>query len=404
MEGASEGNGNGRPRAARVAVLTVFILNGLWRGNRLACTPAVHLNLELSDGLLGLALLGTAVGALLAMPTTGWLIARWGSRAVTTTAALALCLALPLPAFAPGLAWLIPALALLGAANGVLDVAMNAQAVAVERRYGRPIMTTFHGLWSLGGLIGAAVAGLVAGGGFGPRPHLLTVAAILLPVVALARRWLLPARVDAGSGEPAFARPSRALAGLGVVGFCALLGEGAIADWSAVYLRNDVGTGAGFAAAGYAAFSLAMAAGRFAGDALTARLGPVAIVRYGGLLVAVGLGAALAVGRPVATLVGFACVGAGLACVFPVILSAAGRQGTINPGAALAAVSTAGYAGFLAGPPLIGFVAELAGLRVGLAAVVLLAAAIVLLADAVGPARTADRGAGRGLPVPGRSD
>lgn len=404
MHGERAGEGSGAPRAARRAVMAVFFINGIALGNWFPRIPAVQRELGLSDGLLGLALLGTAAGALVAMPTTGWLIARRGSRAVTTAAALALCAALPLPARAPDLAWLIAALALLGAANGVLDVAMNAQAVAVERRYGRPIMTTFHGLWSLGGLIGAAVAGLVAGGGVGPRPHLLTIAAILLPVALLTRRWLLPARVDAGGGGPAFARPSRALAGLGVVGFCALLGEGAVADWSAVYLRNELGTGAGFAAAGYAAFSLAMAAGRFAGDALTARLGPVAIVRYGGLLVALGLGAALAVGQPVATLVGFACVGAGLACVFPVILSAAGRQGAINPGAALAAVSTAGYSGFLAGPPLIGFVAELAGLRVGLATVVLLAAAIVLLAGAVGPAGSAERGSGRGLPAPSRGD
>ena len=418
MDGARRGGtGGGPPRTARLAVMTVFLLNGTALGNWFPRIPAVQRELDLSDGLLGVALLGTAVGALLAMPATGWLIARHGSRAVTTVSALALFAALPLPAFAPSLAWLIPALALLGAANGVLDVSMNAQAVAVERRYGRPIMTTFHGLFSLGGLVGAVVAWLAVGGEatvagrtiglgieVGPRAHLLAVALVLVPIALLARGRLLPARVDAGGDAPAFARPSRALAGLGVVAFCVLLGEGAVADWSAVYLRNDVGTTAGFAALGYAAFSVTMALGRFAGDRLTERLGPVAIVRYGGLLVAVGLGAGLAAAEPVATLIGFACVGAGLACAFPVVLSAAGRQATLHPGAALAAVSTAGYSGFLAGPPLIGFVAEAAGLRAGLATVALLGAATALLAGAVGPVGSAAESTGKRLPAPCRGD
>jgi len=371
------------PRTARLAVMVIFFMNGASLGGWFPRIPQVQRELGLSDGALGVALLGTAVGALLGQPTTAWLIARWGSRRITFLAALALCIALPLPSLAPALPSLLLALAALGAANGILDVAMNVQAVAIERRYHRPIMTTFHGLFSAGGLIGAAIAGVVARQGIGPTPHLLAVAAVLAVVVLLVRPWLLPSDVEVGAAGPAFARPSRALAGLGIVAFCVLLAEGAMADWSAVYLRNTLGATAAFAAIGYAAFSFAMAAGRLTGDWLTARLGPVAIVRLGGVLVALGLGAGLLAGRPLASLLGFAAVGAGLSCAFPVVLSAAGRTPNLSPGAAIAAVATAGYTGFLVGPPLIGFVAQLIGLRLGLGVVVLLGLAMVVLARAV---------------------
>ena len=383
------------PRAARWAVMAVFLVNGIALGNWFPRIPAVQRKLELGEGALGLALLGTAVGAIVAMPVAGGLIARFGSRPVTRTAVVALCLCLPLPALSPNLALLTLALVAVGAGNGALDVAMNAQAVAVERRYRRPIMTTFHGVWSLGGLLGAAMAGGAAGLGVEPGPHLLGVAAILVLVAAVVSRPLLPAAVDAVGAGPAFARPSRALAGLGVVAFGVLLGEGAIADWSAVYLRDTLETSAGLAAAGYAVFSLTMAAGRFTGDALTARLGPVAMVRGGSALAAVGLGLGLLANNAVAALIGFACVGAGLASSFPVVLSAAGRTRGIAPGPALAAVSTAGYGGFLAGPPMIGFAAEAVGLRGALGLVALLCAAVVGLAGAVGRAEGIEEGAGR---------
>ncbi len=388
------------PRPARLAVMAVFFLNGAALGGWFPRIPEVQRDLRLSDGALGLALLGTAVGALVAQPATGWLIARWGSRRVTAVAALALCAALPLPPLATTLPRLLVALSALGAANGVLDVAMNVQAVAVERRYARPIMASFHGLFSLGGLAGAALAGLVAGRGVAPEPHLLTAAIVLAVVALVARRWLVPVDGEVGAAGPAFARPSRALAGLGIVAFCVLVGEGAVADWSAVYLRTTLGTSAGYAAAGYAVFSLTMAAGRLTGDRLTARLGPVAIVRSGGALVALGLGLALLAGRPLAGLVGFACVGAGLACAFPLVLSAAGRAPGQSPGAAIAAVAAAGYTGFLAGPPVIGFVAELFGLRVGLAVVALLGGAMILLAGAVGHADVAAERQTERQPVP----
>jgi MFS family permease len=366
-------------------VLAVFALNGIVFANWVVRIPAVREELSLSEGALGLALLGVAAGALLSMPLVGGLVVRFGSRPVVGATALLLALAVGLPALAPSLPALIVALVLLGAANGALDVSMNAQAVAVEDRYGRPIMSSFHAAFSFGGLAGAVLGGLVASLGVGAAPHLLGVAVLAVAFALVACRGLLPAEADRGSegGGPAFALPTKAVLGLGVISFCVLVGEGAMADWSAIYLDDTLGTGPGLTAAGYAAFSLTMAVGRLFGDGLTGRFGPTTLVRACGVLSTLGLGAALAIGHPVAALVGFACTGAGFSIVFPLALSAAGRVGTMAPGPALAAVATAGYFGFLVGPPTIGFAAELLSLGGALYLVVILSAAIILLAPAV---------------------
>src|SRR5215204_5150273 len=304
-------------RASRLAVLAVFFANGVVIGTWVVRIPAVQQRLGLGEGLLGVALLGAAVGALVAMPLVGALVSRFGSRRIVGTTAALLVLALVTPALAPSLLFLVPALMLLGAANGGLDVSMNAQAVVVERGYGRPIMSSFHAAWSFGGLAGAALGGLLASRGVGPLPHFSAVAVLAAIAFALTYNALLPSHADASEGgAPAFARPTRTLFGLGIISFCVLLGEGAMGDWSAVYLDNTLGTGPGFAAAGYAAFSLSMAFGRLFGDRFTERLGPATLVRSCGALAAVGLGTALAVGQPLVALLGFACAGAGFSIVF----------------------------------------------------------------------------------------
>ncbi len=375
-----------RARAARWAVAAMFLVNGALLANWVARIPAVQQRLGLSAGALGIALLGMAIGALAAFPVTGLLIAHYGSRRVTTGAALVYCAAVPLPGLAPNLPLLMVALIALGAGNGAMDVAMNAQGVAVEARYGRPIMSSSHGLWSVGGFAGALVGGAAAGAGIAPFPHLLGAAAVLVIAALVAAHWLLPVVADAHSGAPAFARPTRALLGLGAVAFCSALGEGAMADWSAVYLHTSLATSAAFAAAGYAGFSLAMTVGRLSGDRLTHRFGPVVLVRVGGLLAAAGLGVALVVGRSVPAVAGFALVGAGLSLVAPLVYSRAGRTPGVSPAAALAAVATMGYTGFLLGPPIIGAVAQALSLRDALGLIVLLAVAIAVLARNVGPA------------------
>ncbi|CAN5477845.1 MAG: MFS transporter [Actinomycetota bacterium] len=370
--------------AARFAVLSIFFLTGFGFANWVVRIPAVQTNLELGEGLLGLALLGLAVGSLAAMPTIGGFVSRFGSRPVVWTTAIAFPIVLPLPAFADGLAGLFIALFVMGTMHGGLDVAMNAQAVAVEKEYRRPIMSSFHAFFSLGGLVGAVVGGAVAELGIGVTTHLLGAAVAIAVGMFLACRKLLPASADVSEGGPAFARPTKALLGLGIISFCVLVGEGAMADWSAVYLNGTLGTGAGFAAAGFAVFSLMMTIGRFTGDWLIARFGAKALVRLGAAVAAVGLGTSLAVGNEYAALVGFGCAGIGFSIVFPAALSAAGRSEDSAPGPALAAVATAGYFGFLVGPPSIGFAAELLGLGGALYIVVALSAVVVVLAGAVG--------------------
>lgn len=365
-------------------MLAVFFLNGFALGGWFVRIPAVQDRLGIGEGLLGVALLGTAVGALVAMTAVGVLISRFGSRPVVGVSALVLFLSLVPLALAPNLPVLAAALVLVGVGNGALDVSMNAHAVVVEERYGRRIMSSFHAAFSFGALAGSVLGGAVAALGVGVFPHFLTVFVLATLAFVPAYGALLPSGADvAEGGTPAFARPTRALLGLGAISFCVLLGEGAMADWSAVYLDNTLRTGPGFAAAGFAAFSLAMALGRLFGDGLTERIGPTVLVRCCGALAAGGLGVALAFGNPYLALVGFACAGAGFSVVFPLALSAAGRTGDVATGPALAAVSTAAYTGFLVGPPTIGFLAELTGLGAALYLVVVLSTAVLLLGGAV---------------------
>jgi MFS family permease len=360
----------------------MFFINGGLLASWVTRIPDVRNHLHLNNGQLGLALLGIGIGALIAFPAAGWLIARHGSRSVTTLSSLGLCLSLALPALAPNLALLTLALILLGACNGAMDVAMNAHGVEVEGLWGSPILSSFHGMFSLGGFVGAALGGAAAGIGMSAESHFLVVAAIAVVATALAARALLPVAPHARGG-PAFAFPTRAILGLGTVAFCAYLSEGSMGDWSAVYLRNDLHTGPGFAASGFAAFSLAMIVGRFSGDALTARLGPSTMLRVGGAISAIGLGASLALIWPPLAVVGFGCVGLGLSAVVPLAFSATGRVRGTTPGAALAAVSTMAYTGALMGPPAIGGLAQIVTLRGALLVPVILSVVIVLLAGGV---------------------
>lgn len=372
------------PQSARVGVAILFFLNGVSFASWATRIPAVQARLALTPGELGLALFGTAAGALVAINLSGYLAARFGSRSVTTIAALSLCLMLPLLALAPTLPALVTTLVLFGASNGSMDVAMNTQAVAVERQYGRPILNSFHACYSFGGLVGALVGGFVASHGIAPLPHFLGIALLCTILTLSAARSLLPTHTDAQRTGVAFARPTRAILALGLVAFCVVLGEGAIADWSAIYLNGTLRTGAGLAAAGYAAFSVVMAVGRGVGDPLTARLGPRTMVRLGGLVAALGLTLALVVNWIPIALLGFGLVGAGFSVVFPLTLSAAGRTSKQAAGSAIAAVATCGYVGFLVGPPVIGFVADVLSLRIALGFVVVLSLCAAAFARAVG--------------------
>jgi fucose permease len=379
------------PARSRFAVSAIFFANGLVLASWLPHIPAVKGRHAISDGELGIVLLAMAAGAVLALPWAGWLVGRAGSRRVTSAAALALCLALPLPLLSPNVALLSLSLLVLGACNATLDVAMNAQAVAVEHRYGRAIMSSFHGLFSLGGVVGATVAGGAMGIGVSDVGHVLGTAAASLLAVSACLPWLLPSTARTANATSTFAAPTRALIGLGTLAFCGLLAEGAMGDWSAVYLHDTLQSSPALAATGFAAFSLAMAVGRFAGDRLVVRYGSERVLRTSSAVAALGLAGALAIGRPSAAIAGCGLVGLGISNVIPILFSAAGRVAGVEAGTALAAVATTGYLGFLAGPPLIGLAADVFGLRVALGFV---SALCILITIGAGVARPRELPAG----------
>ncbi len=380
-------------KMARWAVLAMFFANGALMANWLSRIPQIQANLAMSEGQLGLALMGLAVGVLTALTMAGGLIARFGSRAVTAGGGVLLCLLLPFLALMPTVVALGVCLFLFGAAMSTMDVAMNAQGVDVERGLGRSVMSSFHASFSIGGFAGAAIGATMAFLGIGPALHFVIAAAGFLLVVLLAATRLLPAEPAAtGSGDSVggtvFQLPARVLWPLGAVAFCSSIGEGAMADWSAVYLKSIVGTTDGVAAFGYAAFSITMTGGRLLGDNLSMRFGAASLVRAGGIAASVGLLLAILLPQVLPVLLGLAAVGAGLSIVVPLVFSAAGNVPNLPSGVGIAGVATIGYAGFLAGPPAIGLVAEVTSLRVAMLLVLLLVGSLIFTSRALVIAKT----------------
>jgi MFS family permease len=426
-------------RRARVALLVYFGIFGLIDGVWLARIPAVKQHLRLSDALLGIALLAAPVGLVVVAAFADRLIDRLGSARPTTAGAVAICL-LPIAlGLAGSMAALMAVLLVYGMAGGMTDVAINAQAVRVERGYRRPIINSFHACFSFGGLLGALLGGLFAWADIGPAATFAAIGVPLAVLAVLGRGRLLhgpeaddPAAAGAPAPEPtghatvgrhpagqdvpgkgpgdkgrisaavrvraAARRHAVALriAALGLLALCSLLGEGAAGSWSAVYLRDNLGTSAAFAALGYAAFSVTMAAGRLTGDRLAARFGPGRLVSGCGVVAALGLAGALISRNPTLSLVGFALFGAGLSSTFPQLLSTAGNIQTSRSGTGIARVAGAGYLGLLVGPVLIGSFAGLLGLRLALGIPVILMGLIAVGGRAVvGPRRARGRALGR---------
>jgi predicted MFS family arabinose efflux permease len=376
-------------RRARAAVTVVFVAHGVLFGSWVSRIPAIQDDLDLTEGELGIALLGGTAGALIALPVAGWIVARTGSRTTLVRDLPVFVASVVAIGLAENLATLALTLLLFGMALGTLDVAMNAHGLAVEREYGRPILSSFHGGWSSGGLIGAALGALAAWLDVEPLPHFAAVALVAGCVALLATRWLFPADADRPEEGARLARPPRRIALLGLVAFCGLFAEGAAADWSGIYIDDSLEATPGVAALGFAAFSVTMAVFRLLGDRLTVHWGPVALMRRGGLLAAGGLAGALVIAHPIAALVGFACMGAGLAAVVPVVFRAAGSIPGLAPAAGIAALTSVGYSAFLVGPPAIGFLAEVTGLPAALAVVVALLCLLAVFARSTAPVQTA---------------
>jgi MFS family permease len=336
----------------------------------------------LTEGQLGLALLGMPLGAIAIMAFMGPIIHRFGAGRVTWVSSIVYIFAMVLPALATNWWSLAGALVIVGFGAGSMDVAMNAAAAAIEKQYQRLIMSTSHAVFSLGGMIGAGMGSIVVGLGVPPLPHFIYTVVIMLVVAFVFRKqWLSISEQSEGSHK--WVWPTRSLALLAFIGFCVLLSEGAIADWSAVYLRHTLGGSSFIGGLGFAGFSLTMALGRFYGDSIIPRWGAGNLLRWGGLVAAVSLGTALIIGNPLVAILGFTVAGLGLSCVVPITFSAAARIPGISPGGGIAAISSLGYIGFMVGPPAIGFMADQFGLTFGLGLVAVLCLLFAMLAGGI---------------------
>ncbi|QLE75040.1 MFS transporter [Streptomyces rectiverticillatus] len=373
-------------RRLRIAITLFFALDGFLFAGWVVRIPAIKEQTGASTGALGLALLGVSAGAVATMMLTGRLCRRFGSHPVTVAAAVVMSAGIALPPLTHSAPALGLVLLVFGAAYGGINVAMNSAAVDLVAALRRPVMPGFHAAFSLGGMLGAGLGGLVAGQ-LSPTRHLLFLTLIGLAVTAVAGRTLLthPApRTErarpaaAADGTPA-GRGRRTVALFGVIALCTAYGEGALADWGALHLQQDLGARAGVAAAGYSAFALAMTLGRLGGTVLLERLGQTATLVAGGAAAAAGMLLGALAPTVWAALVGFAVTGLGLANIFPV---AVGRAGELGGPAGVAAASTFGYGGMLLGPPVIGLLADGSSLPTALTTVAALAAVAAAVAYA----------------------
>lgn len=366
-------------RLARAATSALFFGNGFLIGTWAAQLPRFKGALGLTDGELSVALLAFGLGAVLLMPLIGWLTAVLGSGRVAVVSAFGFAATLLLPGFAATLPALVAASFLAGACNGTMDVSMNTNATLVERAWGHAIMSSFHAFFSLGGLLGATASGSLIAWNFGIVPTLL-LSCGATALLFLAASFFAISETYRGRGGHGIALPRRGILALAGLTLLCFLVEGAMVDWSAIYLQAIAGAPLEKAVSGFAAFSLTMTICRFMGDFAVRALGRVRTLMAGSLLAALGLGMAILMPQPVLATIGFALVGFGLANVVPVLFSTAGETPGIAPSIGVAMVATLGYAGLLLGPPLIGFGADLFGLRAMFGLLALCALLIAMVA------------------------
>ena len=366
-------------RIHRIAVSVFFFIQGLCFSSWASRIPDIKMQLHLSDGELGSILFALPCGLMTSLPLSGWLVGKYGSR----TGILISSLLYPVTLIFLGLAatpWqLASALFVFGLWGNMFNISVNTQAVGVEALYGRSIMASFHGLWSLASFTGAIIGTLMISLNLPPFLHFCMITSFSLLLVIFFFRNLM--MQDTGSSsQPLFAKPDSALLKLGMIAFCSMVAEGVMFDWSGVYFKTVVVAPKQLVTLGYVTSVGAMAAGRFAGDWLANRFGKKTILQISGVLIAAGLLTAVLFPYLFSATLGFLLVGLGVSSVVPLVYGAAGRSKTMNAGVALAAVSTIGFLGFLMGPPTIGFIAEAASLRWSFALIAVLGFCNTLLA------------------------
>lgn len=370
-------------RRSRWAVNSIFFTNGVLYSTYVSRIPDIQQYYELDYQGVGFVLLTGAIGSLVAMPFTGGLIARWSSKKVTLVASFSFCLSVALFMLSPNVGILSFVFFLKGVVAGITDVAMNAQAVLVERNYQRPIMAAFHGIFSLGMFAGAAAGTLfislkvdiishlaiMAGGGF-------------LFVISLAKYLLnedLEVSIDQRKKSKYFNIPDVALISIGIIAFCGMLAEGAMADWSTNFMREVLLASPSLAPIGLSTFSLAMVGGRFAGDQARMFFGDQKLIKICSIMSIVGVACIISGLYIWLAIFGFFLTGLGLSVIVPIAYSKAGNVPGIDPGTGISMVTTIGYSGFIVGPPAIGYFADWKGLQVAYALVLLLLIVMLLI-------------------------
>ena len=357
----------------RTAISLIFFLNGFGLASWFIHIPSVKSQLGLDEQELGLALLGTGVGSLLTMWLSAWLMGRYGSRRVLTVSTLLFAFSLVFPVWAPNLLLLTLSLGLLGGSNGLMDVSMNNQAAHFEALAGRPVMSSFHAIWSLGGWCGSLLGSLFLLDQKFATWHLAILSLLIIAWTIRLGRSLMRTATEQ---SPIFTVPTKEIVIFALLSLVAMLSEGAVADWAGVHLRDDLGASYAVSGLGFNAFAICMAMGRFVGDGIVQRIGRERTVAAGALLGALGLlGAALA-RTPAISIIGFGLAGLGMSNIVPVLFSLAALRKPDAIGRATSAVFATGYLGFLVGPPMVGFLAQRFTLPVALAAVGVLVAGI----------------------------
>lgn len=366
---------------SRAAIAFFFALSGLSFSNWAVRIPDISVKLALNESLLGLLLLCPVAGSLTLTILSSYLNSRFGSRRMVRVASILVVISLVLIGWATTRYLLGAALVVFGMGMGLLNIAMNDQAAALERRYRRSIMSSFHGVFSLGGMIGSLTGGALASIGLAPRWHLSCVALAAALGIAISHRQLLapPPRHERVRG-PLFVLPRGRLWLVGLIAAATVFIEGSMADWSALFLAN-IGASSGYAALGLAVFTGAMAIGRLCGDRWLDRVGALRALQLGSAVACVGLTVAIVIARPDVALVGFALAGLGMATLFPCLLSMAGRSQAMSPSTAIASVAMMGYLSLLGGPPLLGFLAHAVGLHLAFVALALSAVVIIALSQ-----------------------
>lgn len=369
-------------RASRAHFAALGVMGGAWGVH----IPSVKAQYGLGEGTLSLVLFAAACGAVLSLFFAGRTIGRIGVRHALVLGAVVMASSLAAALHWPGLAWLLPSMLLFGAAMSLYDVALNAEGTALEAVSGRAILGNLHGMFSVGGMAGAALAALLLKLEIAPTVQLAAISAGVVAVVLVAARYMLDAHPqdERSEGQAHFAWPRGRLLIIGLLIFAGMTAEGVMYDWSVLYLKQELGMAQAQAGIGFAVFSAAMAAARFGGDALRARVPEPALLRGGALVAGVAMAALLLIGHPVVALIGYALVGIGVALVVPILFNAATRVPGVSRAAAIASVSSIGYSGFLVGPPLIGSVAQAVSLTAALSLVVVAMAALALGARRIG--------------------